>query len=103
MYGPRRAKRKGYQMSTITKTTPQAISRKLSSMGFDKYDRWTETGFSVLYDGRNAMVSYWSCAPGTAAIELAAAGYVITNLRTSKREYAERYVEMFTIEGKVSA
>jgi hypothetical protein len=90
-------------MNTITKTTAAAVSRKLNSLGFEKYDRWLEAGYSVMQDMDCIEIANWTYSPGTAASELAAAGYVITNVRTSKREYAERYVEIFTVQGRVTA
>ena len=90
-------------MSTITKTSAQAVSRKLSSMGFDKYDRWFEVGFAVIKDGDAITVVNHGYLPGTAALELAAAGFAIAYHRTSEGAYTGKHMESFVVEGKVSA
>jgi len=87
-------------MNTITKTSAAAVSRFLGSKGFDKYDRWSEIGFSVMIDGETIRVSNHGYQQLTAAVELAAAGYVVADYRISEAYYTGRLMETFTIAGK---
>ena len=87
-------------MTTITKTTAQAVSRFLAAKGFDKYDRWTEIGFSVMLDGETIRVVNHGYRNLTAALELAAAGYVVADYKVSEAFYTGRLMESFTIAGK---
>jgi hypothetical protein len=93
-------------MTTITKTTAQAVSRKLSSLGFDKYDSLTQMGFSVLYgcDGIHVVNHTYKDYEGTAAQELEAAGYVIENRFVNDwSRFLDRKVEVFNVSGRVEA
>jgi hypothetical protein len=90
-------------MTTITKTTASAISRKLTSLGFDKYDGWAEYGFTVFLDGGVVTVSNRGSLEGTAALELSAAGYIIENLSRSEGAYTGVHKEIFTVAGRVEA
>lgn len=92
-------------MTTIAKTSANAVSRKLSSLGFDKKDGWSELGFSVINDGQKIVVVNWTNAdyPSTAATELAAAGYIIENVRVSEVTWSKRQQEFFTVAGRAGA
>jgi len=93
-------------MTTITKTTASAVSRKLSSLGFDKYDTLTQMGFSVLYggDGIHVVNHTNEDYEGTAAQELEAAGYVIANRFINDwSRFLGRKQEVFNVVGRVEA
>jgi hypothetical protein len=90
-------------MNTIAKTTAAAVSRKLASLGFDKKDGWTDFGYSVMNDGGQIIVSNWTFSPSTAATELAAAGYVIENVKVSEMTWSGRHHQLFTVSGRVEA
>lgn len=90
-------------MNTMTTTTASAVSRFLASKGFDKYDRWNEFGYSVFRDGNTIRVANHGFATGTAAVELAAAGYVVEALQRSESAFTGRHMETFVVAGKVAA
>jgi hypothetical protein len=90
-------------MNTISKTTASAVSRKLSSLGFDKYDDWSEAGFTVCQDGELITVSNRGYLKGTAALELANAGYVLENLQFTEGAYTGHFREFFVVAGRVEA
>lgn len=95
--------RKGTKMNTILKTTAAAVSRKLASLGFEKKDGWVEVGYSVMNDNGSVIVANWTYSPSTAAAELAAAGYVIENVKVSEMTWSGRHHELFTVVGRVKA
>ena len=93
-------------MTTIAKTTAQAVSRKLSSLGFQKYDNAYQMGFEVLYgiDGIHVVNHTNADYEGTAAQELEAAGYVIANRAVREwTRFLNRKVEVFNVIGRVDA
>lgn len=90
-------------MTTITKTTASAVSRFLKAKSFDTYDRYTEVGYSVHLDGNDIRVANHGYLPGTAALELAANGYVIEALQMSEGAFSGRHMETFVVVGKVAA
>ena len=89
-------------MNTITKTTAQAVSRKLAATNFDKYDRLTRMGWSVLYSADGIFVSNYTHPDyeGTAAAELEAAGYIIEGRFINKWRHEDRAIEVFIVKGK---
>lgn len=89
-------------MNTITKTTAQAVSRKLTALNFDKYDRATRMGLSVLYSSDGIFVSNYTHPEheGTAAAELEAAGYIIKDRFVNKWRHEDRAIEVFIVSGK---
>jgi hypothetical protein len=89
-------------MTTITKTTAQAVSRKLSTLNFDRYEKLTRMGWSVGYGGDGIFVSNYTHPEheGTAAAELAAAGYIIENRYVNKWRHEDRVIEVFIVKGK---
>jgi hypothetical protein len=89
-------------MTTITKTTAQAVGRKLRSLNFEPYNYATGIGCSVWQDGNRITVANHTYSMGTAAIELQQAGYIIENLYHSG-EFGGRWMETFTVAGKVGA
>jgi hypothetical protein len=91
-------------MTTITKTSKSGIARKLNSLGFEVRDGWVEVGYRISeIDGRFIV---WNTVyvqhPSTAAEELAAAGYAITDVRIEKIGYT-REIEFFEVLGRVGA
>ena len=91
-------------MNTIAKTTASAVSRKLSSLGFEKYDG--QMGFSVIdsYDGVHVANHTNADYEGTAAQELETAGYVIANRFINDwSDFLGRKVEVFQVIGRVEA
>lgn len=90
-------------MNTIAKTTATAISRKLSSLGFEKKGFYDEVGYSVMNDNGSIIVANWTYSESTAAAELAAAGYVIENVKVSEMAWSGRHHELFTVAGRVGA
>jgi hypothetical protein len=88
-------------MNTITKTTAQAVSRKLRSLNFEPYNYATGIGCSTWNDGGRITVANHTYSQGTSALELEQAGYIIKNLYQD--EFAGRWMETFTVEGKVGA
>lgn len=89
-------------MTTISKTCAQAVSRKLRKLNFEPYDYETGIGCSVWQDGNRITVVNHTYSTGTAAIELQQAGYIIENLYHSG-EFAGRWMETFTVAGRVEA
>lgn len=93
-------------MTTMTKTTTSAVSRKLSELGFIRYDSEDQIGFSVLtgYDGIRVINHVYGHATGTAAPELEALGYVIEDLEhLDWTAFLDRRVETFYVRGRVGA
>jgi hypothetical protein len=88
-------------MNTITKTTAQAVSRKLRQLNFEPYNYATGIGCSVWNDGGRITVVNHTYSAGTSALELEQAGYIIKNLYQPD-EFGGRCMETFTVEGKVS-
>lgn len=86
---------------TITATSAAAVSRKLAALGFEKFDRWDEIGYSAHLDGKTIRVVHYSWQIGTAAAELHAAGFVIGNFQASKMPATGRQLEEFEVLGKV--
>jgi hypothetical protein len=89
-------------MTTIAKTTAQAVGRKLRKLNFEPYDYATGIGCGVWQDGERITVANHSYGLGTAAIELQKAGYIVENLYHSG-EFAGRFMETFTVAGRVGA
>ena len=100
--------RKGTEMNTITKTTAQAVSRKLSSLNFQKANE-DGIGFAVFNTngpigyGFEIAVIHTGYAPSTASKELAEAGYSVRVVWTSFDEITSRYNECFEVDGRVEA
>ena len=90
------------KVNTITKTTASAVSRKLRSLNFEPYNYSTMVGCSVWQDGNRLTVVNHTYSMGTAAIELQQAGYIIENLYHST-DFAGRWMETFTVAGRVGA
>lgn len=90
-------------MTTITKTSAAAITRKLNALGFEAFDKWEDVGYKVSQMANVILVQNWTYGPSTAAAELGAAGYVIGNVETHTGAYTGRRLEMFLVEGKVGA
>jgi hypothetical protein len=88
-------------MTTIAKTTAQAVGRKLRSLNFEPYDYATGIGCSVWQDGNRITVANHGYLPGTAAIELKEAGYIIENLYIGGT--GKHFMETFTVAGRVDA
>jgi hypothetical protein len=89
-------------MTTIAKTTAQAVGRKLRSLNFEPYNYATGIGCSVWQDGNRLTVVNHTYTKGTAAKELVKAGYIIENLYHSG-DFAGRHMESFTVAGRVEA
>jgi hypothetical protein len=89
-------------MNIITKTTAAAVSRKLSALNFEKYDKASRMGFSVFDDTDGIFVSYYTNPnyEGEAAAELAAAGYIIEDRFINKWRHEDRAIEVFFVSGK---
>jgi hypothetical protein len=89
-------------MTTMTKTTAQAVSRKLTALNFDKYEKSTRMGLSVLYSADGIFVSNYTHPDheGTAAAELEAAGYIIKDRYVNKWRHEDRAIEVFLVIGK---
>jgi hypothetical protein len=92
-------------MNTITKTTAAAVSRKLSALNFEKYDKASRMGFSVFDDTDGIFVSNYVNPnyEGTAAAELAAAGYIIEGRFINKWRHEDRAIEVFRVIGRAGA
>lgn len=93
-------------MTTITKTTAAAVSRKLSNLNFQKADD-AGIGFAVFNTpdgyGFEIVVIHTGYAPSNASKELVEAGYVVRLAWTSFDEVTRRYRECFEIAGRVGA
>ena len=89
-------------MTTIAKTSVQAVGRKLRALNFEPYDYAAGIGCSVWKDGNRITVVNHTYSIGTAADELEKAGYIIENLYHSG-DFAGRWMESFTVAGKVEA
>jgi hypothetical protein len=96
-------------MNTITKTNASAVSRKLSSLGFEKKTE-NAVGFLVSLDdalkgwGTDIVVSSYSYLEGFhAADALEAEGYVVDRKFTSADHFTNLYLEVFTVSGRVEA
>lgn len=96
-------------MKTITKTTAQAVSRKLSSLGFVKKSE-DAVGFQVSTDdalkgwGTDIVVCSYSYHEGHfAALALEAAGYVVDRKFTCEDHLTNLFSEVFTVVGRVDA
>jgi hypothetical protein len=91
-------------MKTIQKTSKAAIARKLNSLGFEARDGWSDVGYQISLIGTQLIV--WNTVyvqhPSTAAEELAAAGYVVHNVRIQDLGYT-RETEFFEVLGRMSA
>ena len=97
------------KMKTITKTTAQAVSRKLSSLGFVKKTE-DAVGFLVSVDdalkgwGTDIIVSSYSYHEGFfASSALEVAGYVVDRKFTCADHFTNLYLEVFTVIGRVGA
>ena len=93
-------------MNTITKTSVSAVSRKLNALGFDRWAGSTQLGIIVSSSlGEIYVVNHTnSDYEGTAAQELEAAGYVISNRFVNDwSEFLGRKVEVFNVVGRVEA
>ena len=95
-------------MNTITKTTAAAVSRKLAALGFEKKSE-DAVGFLVATDdalkgwGTDIVVSSYSYLEGFhAADALEAAGYIVDRKFTCADHFTNLYLEVFTVEGKVT-
>ena len=87
--------------NTITATTAAAVSRKLSALGFEKLgSRQERIGFEVWEDGEILVVNY-TYTKGTAAEELAAAGYLVEVIANSNCQITGRCQELLKVLGKV--
>lgn len=96
-------------MATLTYTTPQAVSRKLSSLGFKKADE-TGIGF-VVYEtegnlgyGYEIVVSDWGYdinGRSSIAQELIAAGYEI-EVEVDNAVHLGRSVTSLVVLGKLA-
>jgi hypothetical protein len=100
---------KGTEMNTITKTTASAVSRKLSSLGFEKKTE-NAVGFLVSVDdalkgwGTDIIVSSYSYHEGFfASSALEVAGYVVDRKFTCADHFTNLYLEVFTVIGRVGA
>ena len=91
-------------MTTITKTTASAVSRKLRSLSFEPYNYSTMVGCSIWSENGVVYVTNHTYREGTAALELAEAGYIIQNLRQDNAiQFSGRYMEYFIVKGRVEA
>lgn len=93
-------------MTTITKTSASAITRKLSELGFVKYDRDDTVGFDVMQTGAGLHVvnHVYGHATGTAAQELEAQGYIIEgHQHLDWTMFLNRRCETFYVVGRVGA
>jgi hypothetical protein len=92
-------------MTTITKTTAAAVSRKLTALNFDKYESVTRMGFSVLYSADGIFISNYTHPDheGTAAAELEEAGYIIKDRYINKWRHEDRAIEVFIVSGRAEA
>jgi len=88
-------------MNTITKTSAQAVSRKLRKLNFEPYDYASGIGCSVWQDGERITVANHGYLLGTASMELKEAGYIIENLYLGGSD--GRFMETFTVAGRVEA
>ena len=100
---------KGTEMNTITKTTASAVSRKLSSLGFEKKTE-NAVGFLVSVDdalkgwGTDIIVSSYSYHEGFfASSALEVEGYVVDRKFTCADHFTNLYLEVFTVIGRVEA
>jgi hypothetical protein len=94
------------QMTTMTKTTTSAVSRKLSELGFIRYSSEDTIGFNVMsgYDGIRVVNHVYGHATGTAGQELEALGYVIEDHQhLDWTAFLDRRVETFYVKGRVGA
>ena len=97
-------------MTTITKTTAQAVSRKLSSLNFDRKYSSTEYGFSVYLTEPNSYfeelcVTNLSVDNGyrsTIAEELKDAGYAI-EVVVDNAKHNGKILTSLVVLGKVGA
>ena len=89
--------------TTLTSTTAAGVSRKLSNIGFDRYNRETGLGVSVHNDLGSIQVANHGYLPGTAAEELKAAGYKIDGLIRSECLVTGRHMELFNVVGRAEA
>lgn len=85
---------------TITATSAAAVSRKLTALGFEKLgSRADRIGFDVWKDGGILVVNY-TYTKGTAAEELAAAGYLVEVIAVSACQITGRHQELLKVLGK---
>lgn len=90
-------------MTTITKTTTGAITRKLSSLGFQKLDG--QVGFEVhASDDGTVFVVHHVYRLSTMEQELQAAGYVTERFEVRDwTQFLGKYCETFHVVGRVGA
>ncbi len=91
-------------MNTVTKTTASAITRKLTELGFQKYD--LQYGFDVMTtdNGIHVVNHTNSDYKGTAALELELQGYVIeAHQYLDWSMFLGKNVEVFFVVGRVGA
>lgn len=89
--------------ATITSTTTAGVSRKLSNLGFERYRSTIGLGFLVHKDLGSILVANHTTRPGTAAMELEDAGYIIEKQGTSECLVTGRHIEIFSVIGRVAA
>jgi hypothetical protein len=93
-------------MTTITKTSASAITRKLSELGFQKYEYPSQLGFDVMdtSNGIHVVNHTVSGYKGTAALELELQGYVIEGHQyLDWSQFLGKSVETFYVRGRIGA
>jgi hypothetical protein len=92
-------------MTTITKTTAAAVSRKLNSMNFERFDG--NIGYEVLeaksYEPITIIHRVYGDYGFQMALELEAAGYAVTCDKVQSWRNPEISVQLIQVLGKITA
>jgi hypothetical protein len=92
-------------MTTITKTTAAAVSRKLNSMNFERFDG--NIGYEVLeaksYEPITIIHRVYGDYGFQMAVELMDAGYVVTCDKVESWRNPEISVQLVQVYGKLPA